>query len=235
MPLFLLSDEELSFPPASLAPPEGLLALGGDLSPERLLLAYRHGIFPWYNEDEPILWWSPDPRFVLFPSELKVSKSMRPYFNQGKFTVTYDRCFEEVMHSCGEINRKGQDGTWISPDMIEAYTRLHSQGFAHSVEVWQQGTLVGGLYGIALGKVFFGESMFAHVSNASKFGFISLVRQLESNGFQLIDCQQQTQHLGSLGARPIQRREFLHLLTRLIGEYPDSAESWQGWSTYSGQ
>lgn len=230
MPLYLLSEEDLSFPPAHLAPPEGLLALGGDLSPERLLLAYQQGIFPWFNEDEPILWWSPDPRFVLFPSELKVSKSMRPYFNQGKFAVSFDTCFEAVMKSCGEVNRKGQDGTWITPEMLDAYTQLHRMGVAHSVEVWQDQDLVGGLYGIALGKVFFGESMFARVSNASKFGFISLVRQLSLRGFQLIDCQQQTRHLGSLGARPIARQEFLQILARFAQTSDNFADSWKDWS-----
>lgn len=230
MPLFLLSEEDISFPPADWAPAEGLLAMGGDLSAERLLLAYRHGIFPWYNEGEPILWWSPDPRFVLFPHELKVAKSMRSYFNQRKFEVTYDTCFEEVMKKCGEVSRKGQDGTWITDEMIEAYTRLHHMGYTHSVEVWQQKELVGGLYGMAVGKVFFGESMFATVSNASKFGFISLVRQLMQHDFQLIDCQQQTRHLGSLGARPIVRREFLHLLTRYAGVGANESGTWSHWS-----
>lgn len=228
MPVFLLSQEELSFPPAEWAGPEGLLAVGGDLSSERLLIAYQNGLFPWFNEDEPIMWWSPDPRFVLFPLELKISKSMRPYFNQRKFQVTYDRNFELVMRSCGEVYRPGQQGTWISEAMVEAYVELHRKGYAHSVEVWQEGVLVGGLYGIALGQVFFGESMFARVSNASKFGFMSLVRQLHLHNFKLIDCQQQTKHLGSLGARPIERNLFLNYLRRLA-IVEGSASSWSDW------
>ncbi len=215
MPLFLLPEDDIHFPPAHLAPEEGLLAVGGDLSPQRLIEAYRHGIFPWFNEEDPILWWSPDPRFVLFPQQLKVAKSMRPYFNQRKFEVSYNQCFEQVMRSCAAVYRRGQGGTWITEDMVQAYTALHHMGYAHSVEVWQNEELVGGLYGLAMGDVFFGESMFAHVSNASKFGFISLVRELQTRNFQLIDCQQQTRHLASLGAVPIPRRQFLDMLSHL--------------------
>lgn len=197
-----------------MADPGGILAFGGDLSPERLLLAYQMGIFPWYNEEDPILWWSPDPRFVLFPNELKVSKSMRPYFNQKKFELTCDQAFEEVIRDC-QAPRDGQHfGTWITEDMVNAYNRLHELGYAHSVEVWQNGEMVGGLYGIALGKCFFGESMFSKVSNASKFGFIILTQKLEKLGFWLIDCQQQTGHLESLGARAIPRRDFLEILKK---------------------
>ena len=181
---------------------DGILAVGGDLSTARLLEAYRNGIFPWFNPDDPILWWSPDPRFVLFPEELRVTKSMRPYFNQEKFQLTCDREFVAVMKACGEVPRKGQTGgTWISKAMIEAYTTLHHLGYAHSVEVWEEGQLVGGLYGIGLGRCFFGESMFTTVSNASKFGFISLVRKLEEQGYWLVDCQQQTRHLASNGSQ----------------------------------
>ncbi|MFN7119058.1 MAG: leucyl/phenylalanyl-tRNA--protein transferase [Saprospiraceae bacterium] len=228
MPVFLLSEEEIAFPHPEMADHNGILAVGGDLSPERLLAAYTWGIFPWFNEDEPIIWWSPDPRFVLFPDELKVSKSMRPYFNQKKFTVTLDTQFEAVMRACQKQRRKGQfGGTWITEDMVAAYVRLHELGYAHSVEVWKAEELVGGLYGIALGKVFFGESMFARESNASKFGFITIVKKLREFGFQLIDCQQETNHLGSLGARAIDRKEFLAILQKnqsaetLVGSWVD--------------
>jgi leucyl/phenylalanyl-tRNA---protein transferase len=215
MPVFWLDDNEISFPSPDQATPEGVLAIGGDLSPARLLFAYQLGIFPWFNENDPILWWSPDPRFVLFPEELIVAKSMRPYFNQGKFKATIDHDFEAVMRACQLQYRPGQGGgSWITEDMIAAYSALHRSGFAHSVEVWEDGELVGGLYGISLGKVFFGESMFARRSNASKFGFISLVRKLKELGFWLIDCQQETQHLGSLGARAIPRTQFCAFLKK---------------------
>ncbi len=212
MPIFLLNDDDTIFPDPSFAEGTGLLAVGGDLSPERLLEAYRHGIFPWYNPGEEILWWSLDPRFVLFPNELKVAKSMRPYFNQKKFTVTYDKQFRQVMILCRDQYRKQQFGSWISNDMIEAYVKLHELGYAHSVEVWKDEQLVGGLYGLSMGKMFFGESMFSLEANASKFGFITLVRKLESLGFTMIDCQQETPHLASLGARGIPRIEFLKKL-----------------------
>jgi leucyl/phenylalanyl-tRNA--protein transferase len=226
MPVYRLSEDSLDFPPAYLANWQGILAVGGDLSPERLLTAYQNGIFPWFNEEDPILWWSPDPRFVLFPDELKVSKSMRPYFNQGKFQVTLDQEFEQVMRNCQKTYREGQSGeTWITTDMLNAYVRLHQLGYAHSVEVWDGVNLVGGLYGLSLGKVFFGESMFSHVSNASKFGFITLVRKLINLGFNLIDCQQETEYLGSLGARPIPRIDFLELLEKNETE-PTLVGSW---------
>jgi leucyl/phenylalanyl-tRNA--protein transferase len=192
---------------------EGIVAVGGDLSVERLILAYSRGIFPWYSSDRsPILWWSPDPRFVLFPENLIVSKSMRPYFNQNKFKVTWDQNFEDVIKNCQKIDREDQPGTWITSKMLAAYIQLHKKGYAHSVEVWLENELVGGLYGISLGKVFFGESMFAKVSNASKFGFISLVNQLKQKGFLLIDCQQETKHLESLGANAIKRKDFIDIL-----------------------
>lgn len=214
MPVYWLPVGSLFFPDPSLANSDGVLAVGGDLSPERLLLAYRMGIFPWFNPGDQILWWSPDPRFVLFPEKLKVSKSMRPYFNQEKFRVTFDRHFEAVMRSC-QAPRQGQRfGTWITEEMIGAYCRLHEMGYGHSVEVWQDGELVGGLYGLALGRVFFGESMFSRVPNASKFGFIVLVRKLQSLGFWLVDCQQETPHLESLGAEPVPREAFLHILKK---------------------
>jgi leucyl/phenylalanyl-tRNA--protein transferase len=192
---------------------EGIVAVGGDLSVERLILAYSRGIFPWYSSDRsPILWWSPNPRFVLFPENLIVSKSMRPYFNQNKFKVTWDQNFEDVIKNCQKIDREDQPGTWITSKMLAAYIQLHKKGYAHSVEVWLENELVGGLYGISLGKVFFGESMFAKVSNASKFGFISLVNKLKQKGFLLIDCQQETKHLESLGANAIKRKDFIDIL-----------------------
>ncbi|MEO0338733.1 MAG: leucyl/phenylalanyl-tRNA--protein transferase [Bacteroidota bacterium] len=212
MPIYWLNEDSVQFPPPELASEEGILAIGGDLSPERLLEAYSQGIFPWFNDDDPILWWTPDPRFVLFPKNLKVSKSMRPLFNQKKMQVTFDQEFRTVITNCQQMYRPGQGGTWITKDMLEAYCTLHDLGFAHSVEVWQNQELVGGLYGISLGKVFFGESMFAKVSNASKFGFISLVRKLQEWDFNLIDCQQETAHLASLGAEAIPRADFLRLL-----------------------
>ncbi|MFZ4375963.1 MAG: leucyl/phenylalanyl-tRNA--protein transferase [Saprospiraceae bacterium] len=204
---------DLWFPDVEESTEEGIVAMGGDLSAERLILAYSKGIFPWYSSDKsPILWWSPDPRFVLFPENLIVSKSMRPYFNQNKFKVTWDQNFEDVIKNCQKIDREDQLGTWITSKMLAAYIQLHKKGYAHSVEVWLGNELVGGLYGISLGKVFFGESMFAKVSNASKFGFISLVNQLKQKGFLLIDCQQETKHLESLGANAIKRKDFIDIL-----------------------
>ena len=204
---------DIWFPDVEESTEEGIVAVGGDLSVERLILAYSKGIFPWYSSDKsPILWWSPDPRFVLFPENLIVSKSMRPYFNQNKFQVTWDQNFEDVIKNCQKIDREDQLGTWITSKMLAAYIQLHKMGYAHSVEVWLDNELVGGLYGISLGKVFFGESMFAKVSNASKFGFISLVNQLKQKGFLLIDCQQETKHLESLGANAIKRKNFIDIL-----------------------
>ncbi|MEI6408114.1 MAG: leucyl/phenylalanyl-tRNA--protein transferase [Bacteroidota bacterium] len=212
MPVFWLHEDEISFPHPSLAESSGLLAVGGDLSEDRLLLAYQNGIFPWFEEDDCYYWYAPDPRWVLFPTELKVHKSMRSTFNQHKFRYSLDTCFEQVMRACAGTPRGDHDGTWISDTFIEAYTRLHQRGIAHSMEVWQDDQLVGGLYGIALGKIFFGESMFTKVNNASKAGFITLARALAQEGFVLIDCQQQTQHLESLGARGISRDLFLEHL-----------------------
>jgi leucyl/phenylalanyl-tRNA--protein transferase len=206
-------DENIHFPPVSLAEPDGLLAFGGNLSTERLLLAYRSGIFPWY-EDGPVLWWSPDPRFVLFPSELKISRSMRQLLKKNTFTFSVDEDFGAVISHCQTVGRKGQESTWITDDIKLAYTDLHRSGFAHSAEARLQGRLVGGLYGVRIEKVFFGESMFSLVSNASKFAFISYVTQLWSKGVQLIDCQVYTEHLESLGARMIPREEFISLLNR---------------------
>ena len=209
--MFLLSNE-LFFPPLHTADEDGFLAIGGDLSPERLLLAYRSGIFPWFNEDEPICWWSPDPRFVLYPNKLKVSSSMKTVLQNGKYRFTTNRAFEQVIQNCKTISRHDQDGTWISPAMQKAYTTLHQLGFAHSAEAWQDGELIGGLYGIRLGNIFFGESMFSLKTNASKFAFINYVRQLQKENVQLIDCQLHTPHLESLGARMIPRELFTEML-----------------------
>lgn len=206
-----LLNDRLWFPDVEDAMPDGLLAIGGDLSTERLLLAYRSGIFPWYDDAVP-LWWSPDPRFVLFPAELKVSKSMKQLLNKGVFEFKTNTAFREVMINCSEAYRPGQDGTWISDEIIEAYTKLHIAGMAHSAEVWQDGALLGGLYGIRLGNMFFGESMFSKVSNASKYAFIKYVQWLQQDGVQLVDCQVYTEHLESLGAEMIPRNKFISLL-----------------------
>lgn len=204
---------DLRFPPVELASPEGLLAVGGDLRAERLLEAYRHGIFPWYNPGQPILWWSPDPRAVLFPSKLRVSRSLGKTLRRKKFEVTLDTAFREVMEQCAAPrNDRTGPGTWITPEMIEAYCVLHERGLAHSVESWRDGKLVGGLYGVALGSAFFGESMFSRETDASKAAFVQLVRQLAAWGFDFIDCQLPSAHLSSLGAEAIRRREFLEQL-----------------------
>jgi len=203
----------LEFPPVEEADADGLLAIGGDLSVERLLLAYRNGIFPWYNEEDPICWWCPDPRFVLFPPELKVSKSMQTVLNNPGYKFRVNTAFEEVIEQCKTVPRTGQDGTWISPDIQKAYTELHRLGHAVSAETWRAGQLVGGLYGIRIGNIFFGESMFSKMSNASKYAFIHYTRQLEKEGVVLIDCQIYTQHLETLGARMISRKEFTRMIT----------------------
>ncbi|MBS1512955.1 MAG: leucyl/phenylalanyl-tRNA--protein transferase [Bacteroidetes bacterium] len=208
----IILGKEISFPPVDKAGADGLLAIGGDLSTERLLLAYREGIFPWYNEDEPVCWWSPDPRFVLFPAELKVSKSMQRIIKNGPFRFTMNEAFGEVITSCRNIKRKDQLGTWIQQDVIAAYTTLHQLGFAISAEAWHGNTLAGGLYGVLMGNIFFGESMFSNESNASKFAFIQLVHHLQQKGLQLIDCQVYTAHLESLGARMINRKHFIEML-----------------------
>lgn len=210
MPVYRLPDQT-AFPPVEHAVKSGLLAVGGDLSPERLLAAYREGIFPWYSEGEPLLWWSPDPRFVLFPRELRVSRSMRQFLKKQLFRITFDHAFRSVIAACRKP-RPGQEVTWITQEMQEAYIALHDLGYAHSVEVWQEGTLVGGLYGVSLGHTFFGESMFSARANASKAALITLVSGQQELHFNLIDCQVETPHLGSLGARFIPRREFSALL-----------------------
>ena len=217
MQLFQLGDE-LTFPPPDLANEEGILAFGGDLRPERIMLGYHQGIFPWYSKDTPILWWSPDPRFVLYPNELHVSKSTRQVLRKGIFEVTFDCAFEQVINACQQVPRVDQDGTWITDALKAAYIQIHQLGFAHSVEVWKEGELVGGLYGVNIGKVYFGESMFSFVSNASKIGFISLVNQLKKEGVSLIDCQVETQYLRSLGGRNVPRHEFLKQLNYTIDD-----------------
>lgn len=204
--------DNLYFPPVSEADEEGILAVGGDLSPERLKLAYNRGIFPWFNEGEPILWWAPDPRMVLFLDELVISKSMRNILNRKQFTVTFNTNFKEVISNCQKVQRVGQDGTWISDDIVESYCELNRQGIAKSVGVWEEGELVGGLYGVDLGHVFCGESMFSKVSNASKVAFISLVKHLQEENYKLLDCQVYNPHLDSLGCREIDREEFMSIL-----------------------
>ena len=209
--MYFLS-RELFFPPISYASPEGIIAIGGDLSPERLMLAYSNGIFPWFEDDEPILWWSPPERMVLFFCDLKISKSMRNILNRGMFTVTFNTAFREVITNCRDIKRDGQPGTWITDDMTEAYCRLHEMGKAKSVEVWHEGKLVGGLYGVDLGHIFCGESMFSLMPNASKVAFIALAKKLEQENYKVLDCQVHNNHLESLGAREILRVDFLALL-----------------------
>jgi leucyl/phenylalanyl-tRNA--protein transferase len=214
------------FPPVdtALKSPDGLLCAGEDLTPARILEAYRQGIFPWYSDGDPVLWWSPDPRMVLFPDELQVSRSLAKIVRRGSFETRVDTAFTRVMRECA-APRNGQSGTWIVPEMIEAYGKLHAQGFAHSVESWQGDELVGGLYGLWLGKVFFGESMFSRTTDASKAALVQLVAIVSAKGARVIDCQQATRHLESLGARPIARKAFSQLLQESIQCAP-SGESW---------
>lgn len=211
--LFFLT-ETLVFPPVDSANAEGLLAVGGDLSADRLLLAYQKGIFPWFNTDSLILWWSPDPRMVLYPDRIKISKSMRKVLRNKQFTLTINTCFKKVLDHCSTVEREGQDGTWITENMKNAYMELHERGYAKSYEVWEAGELVGGLYGVDLGHVFCGESMFSLTSNASKFAFIQLARELQHKAYRIIDCQLYTDHLASLGAQEIPRKQFVKLLKR---------------------
>lgn len=221
-------DRNTAFPPVeqALREPSGLLAAGGDLSVERLLAAYQRGIFPWFSDGDPILWWSPDPRMVLFPAEFKLSRSLRKRLCRGDYAVRLDGSFEQVVSACANTPRAGQDGTWITSPIRFAYRRLFELGVAHSVETWQGGNLVGGLYGVALGKVFFGESMFAHATDASKIALAHLVRFLMARNFRVIDCQMNTAHLASLGAREIPRAEFAAILA--AGVEPVDAGRWEG-------
>jgi leucyl/phenylalanyl-tRNA--protein transferase len=215
MPVYQLS-EDLVFPSPHLATKEGLLAVGGDLTPSRLLLAYSTGIFPWYSEGEPILWWSPDPRLVLYPDELKVSKSLTKTIKKEKFRVTIDDAFEQVIKECARVRLENMEGTWIVDDMVRAYCQLHESGFAHSVEAWEGDRLAGGLYGVSLGKSFFGESMFTRISNASKVAFVALVKSLQHQNFAMIDCQITTGHLTRFGAREIPREHYLDELNKSL-------------------
>ena len=208
MTVFLLTDK-IAFPPPHFASKEGLLAVGGNLSRKRLLLAYRMGIFPWFSDDEPILWWSPDPRLVLYPHEIKVSKTLSKIIKKEVFKVTMDTAFVQVINQCAQIRLENNQGTWIVKDMIDAYCTLHESGFAHSVEAWYQGELAGGLYGVSLGRCFFGESMFTRISNASNVALVKLVEYLKALSFDMIDCQLTTQHLLRFGAREIPRAKFL--------------------------
>ena len=211
-----ISRRSLEFPDLDEADESGLLAIGGDLSIERLKLAYSKGIFPWYEDGMPILWWSPDPRMVLFPEKMIISHSLRQSIKKQQFTVTIDHAFEKVIRNCAKTTRKGEDGTWITTEMQNAYIRLHEAGYAHSAEAWLDGELVGGLYGVALGKAFFGESMFHHVTNASKVALFELVEKLSSWNFEIIDAQVYTNHLESLGGEMIPRGEYIHILEKAL-------------------
>ena len=224
MPVYLLSSD-IAFPSPNLTSEDGLLAVGGDLDQRRLLLAYSMGIFPWYAEAEPILWWSPDPRLVLYPEELRITTSLKKAIKKDFFRITVDQAFEQVITACAKIRREKDQGTWIVQDMIEAYCKLHESGFAHSVEAWQDDTLAGGLYGVSLGKCFFGESMFTIITNASKVAFVALVNYLKALSFDLIDCQVKTEHLISFGAREIPRERFLKQLKKSL-ENPTLKGRW---------
>ncbi len=225
MPLFRLS-HQVEFPPAWLARSDGLLCIGGDLSCERLLLAYQKGIFPWFSENEPILWWSPDPRLVLFPSQVTISRSLRKKIKKNLFQITVDQAFEYTIKACAKPRKRPGEGTWLVDEMVDAYMALHNKGYAHSVETWHQGELVGGLYGISLGCSFFGESMFSRKSDASKVALVALARHLDAHGFDLIDCQVTTDHLCQMGAVEIPRNQFLDILHRSILRKP-APDVWQ--------
>lgn len=224
MTIFLLS-HTIAFPPPHLAEKEGLLAIGGDLSEKRLLLAYRMGIFPWFSEDEPLMWWTPDPRLILYPHELKVSKSLKKIIRQNKFQITMDTAFEDVITACADVRIENGEGTWIVDDMVTSYCDLNKSGYAHSVEAWYQGELAGGLYGVSLGRCFFGESMFTRISNASKVAFVTLVEYLKTRAFDFIDCQVTTAHLMRFGAKEITRSRFLSELTQSL-KHPTLRGRW---------
>lgn len=224
MPVFQLSDK-IEFPPPYLASKAGLLAVGGDLSQERLLLAYRMGIFPWYSDGEPILWWSPDPRLVLYPKKIRISKTLKKIIKKDKFQLSIDTAFDQVVNSCAQIRIEKNEGTWIVQEMIDAYCRLHAAGFAHSVEAWYQGELAGGIYGVSMGKCFFGESMFSRISNASSVTLIKLVEYLRALSFDMLDCQLTTAHLIRFGAREIPRDVFLKQLKKSL-EAPTRQGRW---------
>jgi leucyl/phenylalanyl-tRNA--protein transferase len=217
MPIYRLSND-LAFPDPSLSEEDGLLAIDGDLSPERLFLAYTNGIFPWFSDEEPILWWSPDPRFIVYPKDVRISHSMKKTFKKNTYRVSFNTCFRDVISNCS--NTRKETGTWITNEMVEAYCKLHELGFAHSIESWHGDNLVGGLYGVSIGKCFFGESMFSTMDNASKVAFITLSKVLEEKGFSLIDCQVHTNHLESLGGIYISRDEFLTLVEKGTSKAP---------------
>ncbi len=214
--LYYISDfDQYIFPHPEVLPTTDYVAIGGDISVDRLLLAYQYGFFPWFNESEPVIWWHPIDRFVIFPQDIYVAKSMRPYFNQQKYRLTFDTAFEEVINHCKNIKRRDADSTWISDDFVTSYTRLHHMGLAHSVEVWDKdGHIIGGLYGVSTGKIFFGESMFSYVSNASKFALISLAKLLKHHGYWMIDCQMPTSHLKSMGGKFVKRKDFVNTLRK---------------------
>ncbi|MEM7571719.1 MAG: leucyl/phenylalanyl-tRNA--protein transferase [Bacteroidota bacterium] len=222
-----LDGQSLFFPDPTRVAGRGPALVGGDLHPERLIAAYAKGYFPWYAPGDPLLWWNPDPRFVLFPAELRIAKSMRPYLNQHKYRLSFDQAFYQVIKQCREIKRPGQSGeSWIDDAMIDAYIQLHELGFAHSVEAWEGEELVGGLYGIALDQIFFGESMFSLRPNSSKFTFIRLVQRLQEYDYRLVDCQQETAHLASLGGRSIRRAEFLAYLPKNTAHFQRDLGPW---------
>ena len=227
MPVYQLISDIPLFPPTEEAEDDGLLAVGGDLSKERLLTAYRKGIFPWYEVGQPILWWSPNPRLVLFPEELKISRSLRKALRKHEFEIRFDSSFENVIKACADVRIAKGKGTWIIPEMQQAYTELHHEGYAHSVESWLNGELVGGLYGISLGQCFFGESMFSTISDSSKAALVALAEFSKQVGIKIIDCQMTTKHLLSLGAREIDRQSFLRKLNQYL-EKPDIKGSWYG-------
>jgi len=223
----LNEDQHLKFSFEDVSP-LGIVAVHGNLSPGILLSAYRQGIFPWYDDESPILWWSPDPRFILIPKDLHIPKSLRKELRKNSFTTTVDQSFSDVIHACAQVPRKEQDGTWIVSEMQQAYIHLHNLGYAHSVEVWKEGKLVGGLYGVSLGRAFFGESMFSHTSNASKTAFVLLTQALEEKGFGLIDCQVYTEHLTQFAAYEIARSDFLEMLPEILSA-PTKRGSWSNW------
>ena len=230
MPVYQLIPEVSLFPPTEEAEDDGLLAVGGDLTKERLLAAYSKGIFPWYEVGQPILWWSPDPRLVLIPEELKISRSLRKVMRKQRFEIRFDSAFQQVIKACAEVRRERNEGTWIIPEMQQAYTDLHQEGFAHSVESWQDGELAGGLYGISLGQCFFGESMFSTRNDSSKVALVALADFSRQVGIKLIDCQMTTSHLLSLGAKEINRKDFLKTL-KICLKQPTLKGSWDNGST----
>lgn len=225
MPVFSLT-EKVSFPPPEFAEDSGLLAMGGDLCVDRLLTAYKQGIFPWYEETTPILWWAPDPRMVLFPEDLHISKSLKKIIKKNQFEITFDKAFGEVISSCAYVRLDKGEETWITPEMVNAYIDFHRAGYAHSVEVWHNGELAGGVYGVALGRAFFGESMFTNIDNASKVGFVYLVEHLKKWGFRFIDCQVATDNLERFGAKEIPRKEFMEILENEIKFKPGNEMDW---------